>query len=326
LRRVEVRHLRTRTEGIVVKKTLIAGTALSLILSAAGSSFAADLPSRKGPPPVYVPPPPLWTGFYAGLNAGYSWGASSTVSSSGYRIVNNLQAAAEQDFVTPSALSAAGVANARADGFIGGGQAGYNFQWGGNLVVGAEADFQGAAIRGSGGFVGFVTLPDRLVRASNIVSAVNHQKSTDWFGTVRGRLGYLVTPTLLAYATGGLAYGGVAADTAISQGWGGTGNGRRLSTTGATGNFSDTRVGWTVGGGGEWMFAPNWSVKVEYLYYDLGSAVWNSSPAASFLIVPRFGPLIDAIGVQSQTRFNGHIARAGVNYHFNWGAPTIASY
>jgi outer membrane immunogenic protein len=219
------------------------------------------------------------------------------------------------------------VPNANADGFIGGGQVDYNFQWGGNIVVGAEADFQGAAIRGSGGFIGFFSVPGPIGRPSNVVSAVSHQKSVDWLGTVRGRIGYLVTPSLLAYATSGLAYGGVTANVAIAQGWGGPGNGGRLLTTGAAGYFSDTRVGWTVGDGFEWMFAPNWSTKVEYLYYDLGTSVWNSSAAASFALGPRFGPFIDAIGVVSQTRFDGHIVRAGVNYHLNWGAsPTIASY
>jgi outer membrane immunogenic protein len=307
-------------------KQILLNAALLTALSA-GSSVAADLPSKKSPSVFVPPPPPIWTGFYAGLNAGYAWDAGSSASSTGYGIVNNLQAAAEQDFVTPSALSATGAAGTSGGGFIGGGQVGYNFQWGDNVVFGLETDFQGATIRGDGGFVGFFSLPGPIGQPSNVFSDVRHQKNLEWLGTVRGRLGYLVTPTLLAFATGGLAYGGVTASTSIGQAWGGPGNGGRLLTTGATGYYSDTRVGWTVGGGLEWMFLPNWSAKVEYLYYDLGAAVWSSSPAASFF-VRRGAPLIDAIGVVSRTRFDGHIVRAGVNYHFNWRAPapTVAGY
>ena len=76
-----------------------------------------------------------------------------------------------------------------------------------------------------------------------------------WFGTVRGRVGYLITPTLLIYGTGGFAYGQVDA-------WG----------------LASTNTGWTAGGGVEWMFAPHWSAKVEYLYVDLsGSNSLNNS-------------------------------------------------
>ena len=59
-----------------MKKILFAVSAVALALSA-GSAMAADLPSYKAPP-VYIPPPPMWTGFYAGLNAGYGWGTSLT--------------------------------------------------------------------------------------------------------------------------------------------------------------------------------------------------------------------------------------------------------
>jgi outer membrane immunogenic protein len=89
------------------------------------------------------------------------------------------------------------------------------------------------------------------------------------------------------------------------------------------GSFSDTRVGWTVGGGLEWLFLPNWSAKVEYLYYDLGSVSTN-------FLLPQHDNASgnNALSVgQTTTRFDGHIVRAGVNYHFNWGAaPVVAKY
>jgi outer membrane immunogenic protein len=308
-------------KGFVVKKALAAGTALSLILSA-GSALAADLPSRKAPPPVYIPPP-LWTGFYLGLNAGYSWDANPNITTGGYGVAGEFDRNFPGfDHVTPDALSASGIANANSSGFIGGVQAGYNYQWGSNFVVGLEADLQGSGVRGRGSFAGLGTASLQGV-SDTVLSAVEHEKTVDWLGTLRGRVGYLVTPTLLAYATGGLAYGGVSANTTIAQGWSGNFVGPVFQTTGGLGGFSDVRLGWTVGGGLEWMFAPNWSVKGEYLYYDLGSAQWNSGPAASNLSFLQVAPQTDAIATQSHARFSGHIARLGLNYHFaGWGADT----
>ena len=88
----------------------------------------------------------------------------------------------------------------------------------------------------------------------------------DWFGTVRGRLGFLATPTFLLYGTGGLAYGRVASATV---------NSFTATPDIYTGSTSTTRAGWTAGAGGEWMFAPNWSAKAEYLYVDLGTVGYN---------------------------------------------------
>jgi opacity protein-like surface antigen len=108
-------------------------------------------------------------------------------------------------------------------------------------------------------------------------SSVQNQKSVDWHGTVRGRFGYLVAPTLLVYGTDGLAYGGVAVRTSITQQWGGNEYGPSLISPGAAGNISETRLGWTLGGGREWLFLQNWNVKVEYLYYNLGNVRFASS-------------------------------------------------
>jgi outer membrane immunogenic protein len=201
---------------------------------------------------------------------------------------------------------------------------GYNYQVGNAFVAGLEADIQGATIRGRGSFTGagagFTTF-GRTTFTDSVSSAVEHEKRVDWLGTVRGRIGYLATPTLLAFATGGLAYGGVTANSHISQFWGGDDLVFELHSPGGVGAFSDTRVGWTVGGGLEWMFMPNWSVKGEYLYYDLGTATWNSDPV--YTVANHFQTstsVANSLIAQSTTRFDGHIARAGVNYHFGWGA------
>lgn len=93
------------------------------------------------------------------------------------------------------------------------------------------------------------------------------------------------------------------------------------------GSFSNTRVGWSAGGGLECMFAANWSAKVEYLYYDLGSMRFNSGVFTATDTSNGGLGLLLANAVQAQARFNGNIVRAGVNYHFNWAAaPVVAKY
>ena len=139
---------------------------------------------------------------------------------------------------------------------------------------------------------------------------------------MRGRLGWLFTPTLLVYGTGGLAYGGVNTSFSIAQF---TSNVLLRPGFGA-GSFADTRVGWTAGGGIEWMFWPNWSAKVEYLYYDLGTVSYSGlvAPLLQGGAAGAPNPLF-ANFYQTRARFDGNIVRAGVNYHFNWGAPPVVA-
>jgi outer membrane immunogenic protein len=151
-------------------------------------------------------------------------------------------------------------------------------------------------------------------------------KSLDYLGTVRGRIGYLISPALLIYGTGGFAYGGANLSLNVAQlGYNQNVNYDTISP-GYT-SISQTRVGWTAGGGLEWMFMPNWSAKAEYLYYDLGSAQTN----AGYTVVAKTrgtDPQINFInGSQISSRFNGNIVRLGVNYHLNFAsAPVIAKF
>jgi outer membrane immunogenic protein len=143
-------------------------------------------------------------------------------------------------------LPLAGRANV--NGFIGGGQAGYNWQRG-TWLLGIEADFQGSDERGSGDVCTVAGCP-----AGSTAFTANYK--LDWFGTVRGRVGFLPAERVLLYATGGLAYGHFAADAPLLPlSWG------------------STRAGWTVGGGVEAAIDHNWSVKLEYLYMDLETSV-----------------------------------------------------
>ena len=124
---------------------------------------------------------------------------------------------------------------------------------------------------------------------------------------MRGRLGVTVTPDLLLCRTGGLAYGHVDASAnthLVDEG------GSPLAELPAS--VSKTKVGWTAGAGAEWMFAHNWSARLEYLYVDLGS-----ESATGRKVDRQLQILPGVASVGYMWRFRENIARAGVNYHFN---------
>jgi outer membrane immunogenic protein len=296
-------------------KRLTSIAALALALSA-GAASAADLPSRKGPPMMPPPPPPpLWTGFYAGLNAGGTFGGSNSVTTSAAPLF--FSPTWNTELAASSAL-ASNVLGGGKSGFIGGGQIGYNWQFSNVFVAGVEADIQGIA-GANGSTSAFGAAVPAAFPAETIVSITSVSRKLDYLGTVRGRLGYLITPTLLAYGTGGLAYGGANLNVSIFQ------NNLPFGPPFASvGSFSDTRVGWTAGGGLEWLFWPNWSAKVEYLYYDLGNVTVALNPLANVAV----GGFVRHVSTPiATTRFDGHVVRAGLNYHFHWGsAPVVAKY
>ena len=251
--------------------TTVAATAL------AGSAYAADLPSRRAPPPAYIPPVPIftWTGFYIGANAG---GA--------FRTNNNLY---NNALFFGGAAPVFGFNNGSNNGrFIGGGQAGVNYQVG-QFVFGVEGDGQ-ALVGGRPTFPGGVG-----------------GGSTSFLGTVRGR-GGLAFDRLLVYGTGGVAFGNSNLPTTAVATVAG------IPGFFTTANGNNMRVGYAVGAGLEYAFAPNWSVKAEYLFTDLGR---NNR---AYLLGT--GPGFTVTG-----REQNHIVRAGINYHFNWfgGAPARSS-
>jgi outer membrane immunogenic protein len=344
-------------------KKFVSAVAMALALSS-GSALAADLPAFKGPPPAPPPPPPMWTGFYAGLNAGYGFGTSNQVGTAAFGAAdpdainlfnfNGSANAISNLALGGTALANTGFANVNQNGFIGGAQIGYNWQWGTSFVFGVEADIQGAGIRGSGGHFGASadTLAFNYVNGGPAgVAGINRTAigsgditaGIDWMGTVRGRLGYAWS-SLLLFGTGGLAYGGVHATAFHSLGTNLTSFDSRTTFCafgaaptcafnpvssasfgpGGVARFSDTRVGWTAGGGLEWMFMPSWSLKAEALYYDLGTARFASSPIAVPALTGQFLFNIP----ETRVKYQGVIVRAGVNYHFNWGAPApvVARY
>ena len=122
-----------------------------------------------------------------------------------------------------------------------------------------------------------IAVTERKAARGTDVTMVGVLTRLDWFGTLRARLGVTVAPTFLLYATGGLAYGGVRLNTLVNQ----QVTNSLVPPSFASASNSSTRVGWTIGVGGEYAFSQNWSAKVEYLYYDLGRAAQNFAHTAS---------------------------------------------
>ena len=267
--------------------TALAGVAL------AGSAFAADLPRRAAPPPVFTPVPVFtWTGAYFGINAGYAFDASSNSTST---------------FAVPAPYgngTTAYFSQRNQEGFTGGGQIGYNWQLtpGSGVVIGVEADAQYLDFgrnRNSAFITGGALAPGYYVTDPRGLS------SLDFFGTVRGRLGYAFDRTLV-YGTGGFAYGSGSADRSFG---------------GYAGNDS-FRTGYAVGGGIEYALpTDSWlnffrssavTVKVEGLYVNLDR---NTRNQGAFVInaANNFPVVYSGIGRRSD---EFAVVRAGLNYKF----------
>ncbi|PRH85880.1 hypothetical protein C5L14_20260 [Labrys okinawensis] len=221
----------------ILRNALLAG----VVILAPAAAFAADL----APPPVEPVAPEIvpsftWTGFYAGLSAGYGRGNLDTdlkavPTARGEELENALGFGLN-----------GGIARVKdtSNGFVGGGQIGYNYQLDPHWVVGAEADLQYAGLDSKKTFIGNQNIP------------VTVKTELDWFGTARLRAGYAFD-NVLVYGTGGLAYGRVKS---------------KVSTAGTSLSGSETKFGWALGAGAEYALTQNWTVRAEYLYVDLGKA------------------------------------------------------
>jgi outer membrane immunogenic protein len=181
----------------------------------------------------------------------------------------------------PGLLPVASVNNYLA-GAVGGGQAGFNWQYG-LTVLGAEADIQASGVKG-----GIATPCIAGLCAAPVTASYN--QSVPWFGTVRGRLGAAWSGWMI-YAAGGYAYGRIETDAVAAAG-----------PAVAVFSLHETRNGWTAGSGIEVAFAPGWSAKLEYLYLDFG----HRSSTLGFVPLP----------VTDGAHLAMNVVRAGVNYRF----------
>jgi outer membrane immunogenic protein len=278
-------------------------------------AMAADLaPVYKAPAAVSAC---MWCGFYVGLNAGGTWSNDNSVVNSG--LVNDFLAAPGSYGAASAAGASGSVPSGNRSGFIGGGQIGYNWQISSAWLVGFEDDIQGISGNGNGTLGNRTPVGGFFGNPDVVTTSITSTNKLDYLGTVRGRLGYLFTPAFLVYGTGGLAYGGVKASTAITQ----SNNDCSFtpvaciqSATAAGGALSQTLAGWTAGAGLEWLFARQWSAKVEYLHYDLGSVTFanGSLVTGNGTFAPAGGPAI--VNSATSTQFRGDIVRAGVNLHW----------
>jgi outer membrane immunogenic protein len=168
-------------------------------------------------------------------------------------------------------------------GFAGGGQIGCDYQFSGGWVIGIRNMFDGTTLS-----------RDRNLFDPNTGATGTLNFKTQWFDTLTGRVGYAFAPAWLIYGQGGVAWAQAKAD---------------LTFDGVTfGNLSNTRTGWTAGGGVEWMFAPNWSAFLEGNYMDFGN---NDHSVVT--------PLACPAGCAFSTHAKAATVLVGVNYRFNWG-------
>jgi opacity protein-like surface antigen len=171
-----------------------------------------------------VAPRSIWNGSYIGVHGGYGRGKLDET------------------------FSPIGTASLKPDGWYGGFQGGYNWLFAPQLLLGIEVDS---------------SFGDLMDSTAFSLSPFQANGKIEDLGTARLRLGYLVTPDTLLYATGGAAYAG-----------------EKFSSTFVGMNTKVDHLGWTIGGGVEYKFAPEWSLKAEYLYADLGTFKDNTPSLA----------------------------------------------
>ena len=234
-----------------------------------------------------------WNGYYIGINGGY--GFSGDDDGVVWRETNNTV-----PFFGPANAGSLDIA-----GGFGGLQIGANHQFGA-IVVGLEADAQGGNITDSTPRV--ITTPYLVAGGT---AAMASKSSVNWFGTVRGRLGFAFGQTLI-YGTGGLAWGEVK----HSMVWDDSNLFRAF-------DHNDTmRIGWVAGGGIEHAFTSRWSLKAEYQYIDLGSQKYTAAecfPAfcANGLAAAPLTGAATAFAVHTRTDTDFHTLRLGLNYKFD---------
>ncbi|MGX7743857.1 outer membrane protein [Rhodopseudomonas parapalustris] len=242
-------------------KKILLGT-VALVALGAAPALAADLAARPyTKAPAYAPAPIYnWTGFYIGGHIGGAFSGDNSIGT--------------------------GVTAGNDGKFLGGVQAGYDWQFAPNWVLGVEGQYSWLSGTNSS-----VQWNDTY---NNIAGTYTYADNQRGLASVTGRLGYTWGPALL-YVKGGWAYADYSSSYVFTSNTGVT-----------TGIAIDSKTdGYTVGGGLEYLFAPNWSGKIEYQYYDFG----NVTLAPGYTV-----------------KNDEHVVKAGLNYRFNWGGPVVAKY
>lgn len=247
-------------------------TTAAFLAFAISSASAADMAPQYKAPPILAPVW-SWTGFYGGIHVG--GGFSDT------------NVAAVNQLIPPPAIDT-GFLGTNGSGVVGGGQIGYNWQFGPNWLLGIEGDISGTGIRNN------ASTPITVAGVPIAPFGFNHvaDRSIDWMASIRGRLGW-VWDRWLVYGTGGAAWADVNYRTDFTG----------FATNNPINN-NRTLSGWVAGGGVEYAVTNNWTVRAEYLYYDLGDiTVVNPTAVPGFNYLTTFDNKI-------------HVGRAAVNYKF----------
>jgi outer membrane immunogenic protein len=305
------------------------------VLGAASSALGADL----APGRTYTRAVPVvtsnWTGFYIGGVAGLGT-ARSEVNPVGANAFCNPALVGCPPALVPaggipadvgSALAVPRSINTNGTGGMLGGTLGYNWQFG-QWLLGAETDLSWANLVGSAlGTGGPVQITGVVAPGTAWLTTGAVEDKLKYFGTVRGRLGYVpvFAPNLLLFATGGLAYGRISSQTGIQQVWvGPCGALLGCPATGGAGSGSSVRAGWTVGGGAEVGFAQNWSLKAEYLYYDISGTSYPLAPLATTSSLAGVAAPFTTVALTTSTSdFKGSIVRFGLNYRIGNYASVV---
>ena len=253
-----------------------------------------------------------WSGWYAGLNAGYLWSNSNSVNTEAVPYACNPGAGpgctASPNYAELFARGATGAAPSEFDGFAGGAQLGYNSLFS-NWMWGLEADIQFATSTGGSGSYTSVT-PSPAFPAQPVTTTFAATRALDYLGTLRARLGVLLSTQSLGYVTAGFAYGGADLGASYVQDCTGC---TWTSPPVSAFDTRDTLLGFTIGGGVEFAIDESWSFKTEYLYYDLGEMALPQSVGGTASAGPISSYSVSAV---AQADYDGHLVRMGVNFRF----------
>ena len=301
-----------------MRKLLLSSAALAAMSVAA---FGADLPARGAavaPAPMYAAPMFTWSGFYVGLNAGAAFQSDKNRADS----VTYTGVGPVPGYVDTINAQLAAVPRRNGDdtGFTGGAQIGYNWQFGA-LVVGIEADINAMSRGDRSGNYSVANIGgsgDRL-------DVYEGRRGSNWFGTLRPRVGYAFDRTMI-YVTGGLAYSGNGGNRGgfadvVTPGVGGGPD--VIQATYSDNRRSSSNWGYAIGGGVEHAFSNNWTAKLEYLYVDLDRG--NRGNYTTTSLNPTYNTLTGRRGAEE----NGfHVVRVGLNYKFGGSSagPVLARY
>jgi outer membrane immunogenic protein len=264
-------------------RAFIASSVALVALAASTAADAADMPVKyKAPPPVVL----SWTGCYVGAHVGGGWIRDEETN------VGTINSA-NFPFGTVRVNSGSGA--------IGGVQAGCNYQVVPAWLVGVEGDFAWTGIRETSDTFGVVN-----------PAVVNHvDAKVKWLSDIALRVGFIAGERLLIYGKGGAAW--MRDDgTSVTTGAGG------VVDTIVT--RSSTRLGFMVGVGGEYMFAPNWTAKIEYDYFDFGKQTLSS-----FVAFGANAPVVTGVTLLRDHDTQVHTLKVGINYLFG-AAPVVARY